>query len=74
MKCIAPGRAELPFAKRRGSATGLTAGFYTLAGQGALKMLASESFERPGFQGQAVLVSNHAWEGGLKAFTDWPGH
>ena len=55
-------------------ATGLTAGFYTLAGQGALKMLASESFERAGFQGQAVLVSNRAWEGGLKAFTDWPGH
>lgn len=55
-------------------ATGLTAGFYTLAGQGALKMLASESIERAGFQGQAVLVSNRAWEGGLKAFTDWPGH
>jgi NitT/TauT family transport system substrate-binding protein len=55
-------------------ATGLTAGFYTLAGQGALKMIASGSFERAGFQGQAVLVSNRAWEGGLKAFTDWPGH
>ncbi|HWE75250.1 MAG TPA: ABC transporter substrate-binding protein [Stellaceae bacterium] len=55
-------------------ATGLTAGFYQLAGQGALKMLASESFETPGFQGQAVLVSNHAWEGGLKAFTDLAGH
>ena len=55
-------------------ATGLTAGFYQLAGQGALKMIASESFERQGFQGQAVLVSNRAWEGGLKAFTDWPGH
>ncbi|HEY1506514.1 MAG TPA: ABC transporter substrate-binding protein [Stellaceae bacterium] len=55
-------------------ATALTAGFYTLAGQGALKMLASESFEKPGFQGQAVLVSNRAWDGGLKAFTDWPGH
>jgi NitT/TauT family transport system substrate-binding protein len=55
-------------------ATGLTAGFYSLAGQGALKMIASGSFERPGFQGQAVLVSNRAWEGGLKAFSDWPGH
>jgi NitT/TauT family transport system substrate-binding protein len=55
-------------------ATGLTAGFYTLAGQGALKMLASESFERAGFQGQAVLVSLRASDGGLKAFTDWPGH
>jgi len=39
-----------------------------------LKMISSGSFERAGFQGQAVLVSNHAWEGGLKAFTDWPGH
>jgi NitT/TauT family transport system substrate-binding protein len=55
-------------------ATGLTAGFYQLAGQGALKMLASESFEKPGFQGQAVLVSNHAWESGLKAFADLAGH
>src|SRR6185437_6608198 len=55
-------------------ATGLTAGFYTLAGQGALKMIASGSFERAGFQGPAVLVSNRAWESGLKAFTDWPGH
>jgi NitT/TauT family transport system substrate-binding protein len=55
-------------------ATGLTAGFYTLAGQGALKMLASDSFERPGFQGQAVLVSNRAWAAGLKSFTDLPGH
>jgi NitT/TauT family transport system substrate-binding protein len=55
-------------------ATGLTAGFYQLAGQGALKMLASESFEKPGFQGQAVLVSNHAYDGGLKAFTDLAGH
>jgi NitT/TauT family transport system substrate-binding protein len=55
-------------------ATGLTAGFYQLAGQGALKMLASESFERPGFQGQAVLVSNRAYDAGLKAFTDLAGH
>jgi len=55
-------------------ATGLTAGFYALAGQGALKMIASESFERAGFQGQAVLVSNRAWESGLKTFGDWPSH
>lgn len=55
-------------------ATGLTAGFYTLAGQGALKMLTSESFERPGFQGQAVLVSIHAWDAGLKTMADLAGH
>lgn len=55
-------------------ATGLTAGFYTLAGQGALKMLASESFERPGFQGQAVLASHRAWSAGLKSLADLAGH
>lgn len=55
-------------------ATGLTAGFYTLAGQGALKMLASESFEKPGFQGQAVLASNRAWSAGLKSLADLAGH
>ncbi|HEY1981006.1 MAG TPA: ABC transporter substrate-binding protein [Xanthobacteraceae bacterium] len=55
-------------------ATGLTAGFYNLAGQGALTMIASDSFERPGYQSQAVLVSNQAWNGGLRAFTDLPSH
>ncbi|HLI20969.1 MAG TPA: ABC transporter substrate-binding protein [Stellaceae bacterium] len=55
-------------------ATGLTAGFYTLAGQGALKMIASESFERPGFQGQAVLASNRAWSAGLTSLSDLSGH
>ena len=55
-------------------ATGLTAGFYTLAGQGKLTMIASDSFERPGYQGQAVLVSNQAWNQGLRAFTDLPCH
>lgn len=55
-------------------ATGLTAGFYTLAGEGALKMLGSESFERRGFQGQAVLVSNRAWSAGLKSLADLSGH
>ena len=54
-------------------ATGLTAGFYSLAGKGALTMVASDSFERAGYQGQAVLISNHAAETGLKAFTDLPG-
>lgn len=55
-------------------ATGLTAGFYTLAGQGALKMIGSDSFERPGFQGQAVLASNRAWSAGLKSLADLSGH
>lgn len=55
-------------------ATGLTAGFYSLAGQGALRMLAAQSFERAGYQDQAVVASNRAWDAGLKSLKDLPGH
>jgi NitT/TauT family transport system substrate-binding protein len=55
-------------------ATALTAGFYTLAGQGALRVLAAQSFERPGYQDQAVVASNRAWESGLRSLKDLPGH
>jgi NitT/TauT family transport system substrate-binding protein len=55
-------------------ATGLTAGFYSLAGQGALRMIAAQSFERAGYQDQAVVASNRAWNGGLKSLKDLPGH
>ena len=55
-------------------ATALTAGFYSLAGQGALRMLAAQSFERPGYQDQAVVASNRAWDAGLKSIKDLAGH
>lgn len=55
-------------------ATALTAGFYSLAGQGALRVIAAQSFERPGYRDQAVVASNRAWNEGLKSFADLPGH
>jgi NitT/TauT family transport system substrate-binding protein len=54
--------------------TGLTAGFFSLAGQGALRIIAGENQEVPGFQYLGHVVSNHAWDGGLKGFKDLPGH
>ena len=54
--------------------TGFTGGFYTLAGQGALKIIAAHSREVPGFRGFGYFVSNHAAEAGLKSYKDLPGH
>jgi NitT/TauT family transport system substrate-binding protein len=54
--------------------TAMTAGFYNLAGQGALKLIAAGNREHPGFETQAFLVSNQAFEGGLKTLKDLPGH
>ena len=54
--------------------TGLTAGFYNLAGQGALRIIAASNREFPGFQGMGVLASNRAYEAGLKSYQDLAGH
>jgi NitT/TauT family transport system substrate-binding protein len=54
--------------------TAMTAGFYNLAGQGALKLIAAGNREHPGFETQAFLVSNQAFEGGLKSLKDLAGH
>ena len=54
--------------------TAMTAGFYNLAGQGAVKLIAAANREHPGFETQAFLVSNQAFEGGLKTLKDLPGH
>ncbi len=55
-------------------ATAITAGFYSLAGQGALRMIAGQSAERAGYQDQAVVASNAAWNGGLKTLADLRNH
>ncbi len=55
-------------------ATGLTAGFYNLAGQGALRIIAAQSREEPGYHLVAYLVGNGAYERGLKQLADLPGH
>lgn len=55
--------------------TGFTAGFYSLAGQGALKVIAGGySREMPGFHNLAYIASTKAFEHGLKGITDLPGH
>ncbi|MGQ0662439.1 MAG: ABC transporter substrate-binding protein [Pseudomonadota bacterium] len=53
--------------------TGLTAGFYNLAGRGALKIVAAQSREAPGFQLVSYMVTNQAFEGGFRALQDFPG-
>jgi NitT/TauT family transport system substrate-binding protein len=54
-------------------ATGLTAGFYNLAGQGALRIVAAHGREAPGFHNLGFLASNRAYEGGLKSVRDLGG-
>jgi NitT/TauT family transport system substrate-binding protein len=52
---------------------GVTAGLYSLAGQGALKIIGGAAAEAPGFHNFAYLVSNRAFDSGLKSFKDLPG-
>src|SRR5215469_5512138 len=54
--------------------TGYTGGFYQLAAQGALKIVAAHSGEAPGFHGLGYFISSRAAEAGLKSFQDFPGH
>ena len=56
---------------------GMTApsgGFYNLAAQGALRIIAGAVEEAPGFNGAAYLVSAHAWTEGVRSLKDFPGH
>ncbi len=45
--------------------TAFTAGFFNLAGQGALKVIGAQSREEPGFDFSAYLASNTAFAAGL---------
>ncbi len=54
--------------------TGVTAGFYNLAGKGALKIIAAQAREEPGYRLVAVVASRKADEAGLKRLEDLPGH
>ena len=54
--------------------TAPTAGFYSLAGQGALRIIAAESREAPSFHFFAYLTSNHAYQSGLISLTQLAGH
>lgn len=49
---------------------GISAGMYTLGAQGALKIIAGQAREYPHFQGLTVLVSNKAYNAGVRTFKD----
>jgi NitT/TauT family transport system substrate-binding protein len=53
--------------------TALTAGLYNMAAQGAMRVVAAQSADVPTFQNNTVIVSNKAWESGLKSYKDLGG-
>jgi NitT/TauT family transport system substrate-binding protein len=54
--------------------SGLSAGFYTLAALGHIRLLASAAIEQPGFYNLVFLGSNKAYDAGLVTAHDLPGH
>jgi len=54
--------------------TGLTAGFYNLAGKGELRIIGAQSREEKGYHLIAYLAGDKAFDGGLTSLKDLPGH
>jgi len=54
--------------------SGLSAGFYTLASLGQMRVLASAAMEHEGFYNLVFLGSNKAYEAGLTSAHGIPGH
>ena len=52
----------------------LTAAFFNLSAHGALRIIAGNTDESPGFQASATIVSNRAYAAGLKSLKDLGGH
>jgi NitT/TauT family transport system substrate-binding protein len=55
-------------------ATSTSAGLFSLAAQGTIKIISGMYSEAPGFHNFALAASTKAYEGGLKAYKDLPGH
>ena len=53
--------------------TAFTAGFYNLAGKGALKVIAAQAREKKGYEGNLVLASNAAYGKGLTSLDKLSG-
>jgi NitT/TauT family transport system substrate-binding protein len=53
---------------------GMSAGFFNLAAQGQLRLIASSTREKKGFYSLVLLASNKAYAAGLKSAKDLPGH
>src|SRR5579862_4878009 len=54
--------------------TAVNGAFYSLAAQGAIKLVAGTVLDVPGFQQYAFVISNHAWDAGFKGYKDMAGH
>jgi NitT/TauT family transport system substrate-binding protein len=54
--------------------TGVTAAMYSLAGQGAMRIIGAYIREMPTFHATAYVVSNAAYAAGLRGFKDFLGH
>lgn len=52
---------------------GFGAGFYNLAAQGELRIIAAYVREAPTFQATAYVVSNRAYQAGFRSLTDFAG-
>lgn len=53
--------------------TGLTAGFYNLAGKGAVKIVAAQSREEKGYHFDAYFVSQKAYDAGFRTVQQFEG-
>jgi NitT/TauT family transport system substrate-binding protein len=54
--------------------TSTSAGMYTLAGQGVIKIISGMYSEAPGFHNFGIMASLKASAAGLKTYADLPGH
>lgn len=54
--------------------TANTAGFYQLAGQGELRIIAGQVGEVPGYHDQGWFASSQAYAAGVRSAKDIPGH
>ena len=54
--------------------TSTSAGMYTLAGQGVLRIISGMYSEAPGFHNFGIMASNKAYAAGLKSYKELPGH
>ena len=53
---------------------GSTASFFTLASQGAVKIVAGAVHEVPGFHAEAIVATNKGYDAGVKSLKDLAGH
>jgi len=54
--------------------TSISAGMYTLAGQGLIKIVSGMYSEAPGFHNFGIAASLKAYAAGLQSYKDLPGH